>query len=364
MSRKELIGPYGGEPSSINYALPTYKSDMSRALNWYAYEKEKKDARSYLRSYISQHYTKNDLKVFDRVSDKDISTTLGFVARMIQTGSVVSPDHEQKVIQHCISLLDTSNQPEETIEEVIEKIPRPSVRDNMVEKVREYLGELDGAIDDFVTQDKSFDLYTDLKSRAIPQPYCPYIETHIKEIAAEYISVYESTDPYVKEAYSNFSKRKLTQLIKMVGTWAEDLDRYAQFKKANRKPRVKKAKPPSVQVAKLKYKREDIELKLKSVNPTEMVGASQVWIYNTKYKKLAVYRTDSNLGIQIKGTTLQNYDPDQCEQKTLRKPQETIKKLLEAGKVQLRRILSELSTKESIVNGRINEECVIVRVIK
>lgn len=189
MSRKVIVGPYGAEPSSINYALPTYQSDMSRALNWYAYEKEKKDARAYLRAYIAQHYTKGDLKVFDRVSDKDISSTIGFVARMIQNGSIFSPAHEQKVIQHCISLLDTSNQPEEIVEEVTEKVARPSVRDNMIEKVREYLGELDGAIDDFIKDDKPFDLYADLKSRAIPQPYCQYIDSYIKEIAADRKSV-------------------------------------------------------------------------------------------------------------------------------------------------------------------------------
>ena len=36
----------------------------------------------------------------------------------------------------------------------------------------------------------------------------------------------------------------------------------------------------------------------------------------------------------------------------------------QAGKVQLRRILPELSTKETAVNGRINEECIILRVIR
>jgi hypothetical protein len=79
---------------------------------------------------------------------------------------------------------------------------------------------------------------------------------------------------------------------------------------------------------------------------------------------LAAYRTESATGLQVKGTTLQNYDPDMCEQKALRKPEEVLKKVLAAGKVQLRRILPELTTKETPVNGRINEECIILRVIK
>ena len=119
-----------------------------------------------------------------------------------------------------------------------------------------------------------------------------------------------------------------------------------------------------LQVSKLKFKREDIELKIKSVIPSEIVGSSQVWIYNTKYKKLAVYRTEAASGIEVKGSSLQNYDPDLSEQKTLRKPAETLKEVLSAGKIQLRRIIPELTTKETPVNGRINDECIIVRVIR
>ena len=234
----------------------------------------------------------------------------------------------------------------------------------MKEKVSEYLGELEASIDDFFIIGKELNLYTDLKSRAIPQPYCPFIAEWIKKAASEYITVYESTDDQIKEGYSNIGKRKITQLIKLINSWSEDLDRYTQFKKANRKPRVKKAKPPGVQVSKLKYKREDTELKIKSVIPSEIVGSSQVWVYNTKYKKLAVYRTEATSGIEVKGSSLQNYDPDLSEQKTLRKPAETLKEVLNAGKIQLRRIIPELTTKETPVNGRINDECIIVRVIR
>ena len=176
--------------------------------------------------------------------------------------------------------------------------------------------------------------------------------------------VYESTDDLVKEGYSNLGKRKITALIKLMGEWLEDVNRYGEFKKANRKPRIKKAKSPLQQTSKLKFKKEDSELKIKSISPTELVGASQVWVYNTKYKKLSVYRTDSASGIQVKGSTLQNYDPDMCEQKALRKPEVTIPAVLTSGKVQLRKLFTDLSTKESKVNGRINEECVLLRAFK
>lgn len=356
MSRVKVIEPVVNPDN--------YVSGLSTAFNWYNQEKDKKDARAYLKDYISKHFTKQEVKVFDRLPDSRISTTYAWISRMVLNGTLtLTEQHHIRFTDYLQSILDTSDQPIE--EEVVEeKVIRPSVRDNMKEKVSEYLGELEGAIDDFIIEGKELNLYNDLKSRSIPQPYCPFIEEWIQKTAGEYIGVYESTDEQIKEGYSYLGKRKLTQLIKLIGSWTEDLERYTQFKKANRKPRVKKAKPAGVQIAKLKYKREDTELGIKSVLPVDIVGASQVWVYNTKYKKLAVYRSESSTGIQVKGTTLQNYEPDLCEQKTLRKPKETLKEVLGAGKVQLRRIIPELTTKESPVNGRLNEECLIIRVIK
>lgn len=363
MARK-IVSVNGNEPTGITPTIPNYASALSRAFNWYNQEKEKKDARAYLRFYITHTIGKTETKTFDRVPDSKISTTWGWVSRMIMNGCVMSDKHKTELDLYIKGILQ-SKELEPEVEEVKEDKPaRPSVRDYMQEKVSEYLGELEGVIDDMIYGDREFSLYNDLKTRAIPNNYCQYIDLWLKEKAQEFIFVYETTDKEIKEAYAHIGKRKLTQLIKAISTWVDDLERYGQFKKANRKPRVKKVKPAGVQVAKLKYKREDTEIGIKSVSVTDIVGASQVWVYNTKYKKLAAYRTEDSTGIQVKGTTLQNYDPDLCEQKTLRNPAETLKAVINAGKVQLRRIIPELTTKASEVNGRVNEDCIIVRVIK
>lgn len=355
------------EPLYVNYEMPDYLSQLGKAFNWYNQEQEKKDAVKYLREYIKSSLTAEDVKRYDRIPDSEVTMTYGWVARMLYNGCKVGTKELQKLDDYVKELL--SRVVVEKVVEVKETVPKPSVQEYMLEKVSEYLGELEGVLDDFNHYKKDndlfkFDLYKDLQARSIPKPYCTHIETWIRRKAQEFITVYESTDPEIKEAYSNFTKPQLTRLIKLFSQWIEDVERYGEYKKANRKPRVKKQKPPGVQVAKLKYLREFTELNLKSVNPSEIVGSSQVWVYNTKYKKLAVYRTESVTGIQVKGTTLQNYDPDMCEQKSLRKPAEVIKKVLTAGKVQLRRIIPELSTKETPVNGRINEECILLRVIK
>lgn len=347
------------EPLGLNPDHPNYTSVLARALNWYNSEIDRKEARGFIRNYVISKQGREPLKIFDRIPETHIKPTYGWLARMAINGNVFRDQDLKKLDDYVSNLFTVELAPPKVV--VADK---PSVRDHMKEKVQEYIGELEFAFDGVIKEDKEFDLRKDMQARGIPAPYVPIVQEWVKKKAQEYIFVYETSDPFYKEGYSNITRRRLTSIIKTLSQWVEDLDSYNQFKKANRKPRAKKVKPPGVQVQKLKYKLEDPEMGIRSVNPVEIVGSSQVWIYNTKYKKISVYRTDSALGIQVKGSSLQNYDPDLCEQKTLRKPKEIIKTILSAGKVQLRRIVSELTTKETPVNGRINDECIIVRVIK
>jgi hypothetical protein len=234
----------------------------------------------------------------------------------------------------------------------------------MQDKIAEVIGDLEGHVDAFLKEDKEFDLYNYLQANSIPKPYCKDIDVWARKRGTEFTEVYKTTDKDTKDGYSNISRRQQANLVKMFGAFIVDLEKYTQFKKANRKPRVTKAKPPAVQVARIKFKKEDTELGIKSVNPSEMVGASQVWVYNVKYKRLAAYRSDSVQGIQVKGSTLQNYDPDMSECRSIRRPEAFLKVLLDASKVKLRKLLSDLTTKGYDVTGRINDECIIVRVIK
>jgi len=345
------------EPHGITPDLSNYKSALSRAFNFYNQDNGKKEARLFLRAYIKS--VGQDLKAVDSVPDNKINTTYGWVARILLNGNVLQEQHVQG-LKNYISTLTIDI----VVRVEVEKVTRLTIQDYMQEKIAETLGELEGAIDDFITLGTEFDMLSYLKASSTPKPYCSHIDTWTRKKAAEFIEAYQSDDKELKEAYGYLGKRKLAQLIKMLNSFVTDVERYTEFKKANRKPRATKVKPAGVQVAKIKYKIEDTDLGLKSVRPSEIVGASQVWVYNCKYKRLAVYRTDSSLGIQVKGTTLQNYDPETSEQKSIRRPEAFLKIVLNASKVQLRKILTELTTTGYDLTGRINEECIILRVLK
>ena len=42
-------------------------------------------------------------------------------------------------------------------------------------------------------------------------------------------------------------------------------------------------------VAKMQYKKEDTKLELKSIDPAEIIYAEELWVYNTKTRKLGHY---------------------------------------------------------------------------
>jgi len=352
MSRITVTEPHGITPDLTNY-----KSALSRAFNFYNQDKDKKDARLYLKTYIKHKGMTVDI---DSVSDSNIILTYGWLSRMVLNGNTLIDRHNEDLDSY-ISNLSTTKQ---VIKVVVDKTPRPSVRDYMQDKIAEVIGDLEGQVDAFLKEDKEFDLYNYLQANSIPKPYCKDIDEWARKRGTEFTEVYKTTDKDTKDGYSNISRRQQANLVKMFGSFIVDLEKYTQFKKANRKPRVTKAKPPAVQVARIKFKKEDTELGIKSVNPSEMVGASQVWVYNVKYKRLAAYRSDSVQGIQVKGSTLQNYDPDMSECRSIRRPEAFLKVLLDASKVKLRKLLSDLTTKGYDVTGRINDECIILRVIK
>ena len=61
---------------------------------------------------------------------------------------------------------------------------------------------------------------------------------------------------------------------------------------------------------------------------------------------------------------MQNYQPDLSLQKTLRKPVDQIKDLMGSGKIQLRKFMDGINSKAQDVNGRMNDETIILKAIK
>ena len=136
--------------------------------------------------------------------------------------------------------------------------------------------------------------------------------------------------------------------------------------------RKKKALSKEKLIGKIKYKIQDEKLKLVSIDPKDIIGANELWVYNTKNRKIGKY-VASNIdpkgmardgtGLSIKGTTIIGFDEKLSRQKTLRKPEDSLKEFKSAGKVALRKFLDELTTTDTKLNGRVNSDTILLKVI-
>ena len=123
-------------------------------------------------------------------------------------------------------------------------------------------------------------------------------------------------------------------------------------------------------IKKLKYQINDSELGIASIHPTDIVNANELWIYNTKTRKLGVYhainKDPKNLarpgsGLMVKGTTIQDFDEETSLQKTLRKPKEQISNWTGKAKTKFAKSFEELTTTGIKMNGRINDNTIILK---
>ena len=172
-----------------------------------------------------------------------------------------------------------------------------------------------------------------------------------------------SSREQVEEAYRHYKAADFKRHHAFLDQLLTDLDQYRSVKKTQKKARVKRAPNKEKVVSKLKYMKEEKTLKLVSINPVDIVGAQELWVYNSKTRKLYKYVADTLTGpLGVKGTSITGYDEAKSVGKTLRKPDEKLKEFAKATKVQLRKFLEDIKATETQGNGRMNSDTVLLKV--
>jgi hypothetical protein len=174
-------------------------------------------------------------------------------------------------------------------------------------------------------------------------------------------AAYEKTCEDCIEGYSHISKGNKRKIMKQFEDVFDDLEKLRSSFKATKMPRAKKVKASDQQVSKLKYCQEDIDSKLTSINPVLIPTKHKLFVYNTKNRKLIQYTTSSISGFEISGTTIKNFDKD-SKQATLRKPDEILPLILNKTEKQIEKVWETITTKIDSPTGRINADCILMRV--
>lgn len=348
----------GGEPSWKNGEL-----SLSSALNWYNYHSDAKESKKFTLSYLKETKApKATIEALEKVAD-DHFQNLGFVCRMKLRGAPLLKRHDEWIESF---ILDLSKKVKPVIVENTTAVPTTTIQERVEFKSREYIGEIEGTIDDCLENNtfskvKTYEL---LQGLGVKGAHTPHIIRFFQYRLNEMQEALKGKDSSLKEGYSNFSKAELKEYVKFIDCIITDAQKLAHNSKIQRKPRKVKAKPVDKVVSKLQYKKDDNGFKIVSVDPVNIVGATQLWVFNTKTRKLGVYNSIDAGGLNVKGTTLTNFEESTSVQKTLRKPEMVLPNVLKGGKIVLKKILPEISAVEQALTGRINSDTILLRVIK
>jgi uncharacterized protein (DUF433 family) len=257
-------------------------------------------------------------------------------------------------------------EPEEILEEKPQG-PVVSIQDRLREAAARMTEEIEEALESFIINPEDFDpkafkVLNLLKGKQAKAAHARIIRSFYQSGFTEVSEALEGKCEQLKEGYSHLSKKQIRKLVDFYSEIVTACDMLAQEAKINKKPRVKKSVPAEKLVAKMKYAKTNEPLKLVSISPTDIVGAKELWIFNVKTRKLGKYVAAEYQELSVKGTSIINFDENNSVQKTLRKPEEQLKEFKSAGKVALRKFLEDIKAVDIKLNGRTNEDTVLLKI--
>jgi len=240
--------------------------------------------------------------------------------------------------------------------------PKISIQDRLQNKVEDFISAVEGQVDDFVDSDykMKYDVYNHMLEIGCKAAHARKMRPFYVDCFNELVDVYNKDDEYYVEAWSHLKPKYHKKMMDFYGIIVDDLERIIKNSTAQRKPRKKKTLSATRLVKKLKYQQEFNDLKLVSANPEKIIGANELWVYNTRYKTLGVYHAVNTVrGLSVKGCTIQHFDEDTSVQKTARKPKDTLSVLTKRS---LKKQLNNMKTKEQTMTGRINAQTILLGV--
>ena len=371
-----------------------------KTTDWYYAEKKPIDIFPDLLAWMKEtDYSKEDIATMKRHGHNGMVYP-SIYARCLRQGMPdIHPDHDaywQTLPGTMGNVYPTSEFIKRKIAEAIDRTmpapklvvdntkpvtPRKTIQENMRDKTMYIEGAVHELIDQFTNANcKDPDKYSLMK--LLRDEGCPpqTIDIIADPLKAQLGEINELMSPpskkelatmseqeqdmvtQLEEGYSHFGKLQIRALQKFLERAVADCASYVQVKKADRQPRPTKQKTPAQLIRKFKYLRKFEELDLTSVSPEKMVNGTEAWLYNTKTRKLIYVIADEVIKTySIKSNSVIGFDPNKSVQKTLRKPAEQIKELMNGGKPNNRKQFANIKATEIKYNGRGNEHVVILK---
>ena len=337
---------------------------LRQSFNYYNYYYSPKDAKKYVVAWMKtiSSYDAAQVRAFERASERGFPMTACSLVMCARRGMPMKPNHTQYVIS-AINRVLADAQPEIVVKTPKAVAYQPTIQDRLNEKTQLTIGELEGHYDAVSRGNPAVKVYDFLTEQAVPQSQLGKFESIYAERRAELELAQSGTDEQLTEAYGHYKAADYRRMFAFIDAILADIAQYRGVKRATKKLKIKRAPNKEKLVSKLKYAKNHADLKLISINPADIIGSQSLWVYNTKTRKLGTYYAADESGLSIRGTSIVGFSETQSVSKTLRKPTEQIAEFQKCSKPQLRKFLSNIRATETVLNGRINDDIVLLKVV-
>lgn len=326
----------------------------------------KKDLIKYAKDELK--YDKEQIELLNASPDWTCNLQSGALLRMRSRGLILRDNEFVKIktnleqmLKHGLAKINEVDEEDDT-----PKAPVISIQDRIKAKARDtVIGDLEDLLDQWIMgESPKIDVYEAMKAAILPAQAAKFVSDWAEKYLVEMQGAINKIDPQLVEGYSHLTPKRKKEFVSWFEGIIADAQRFGTNTKTVRKARTKKPVSVEKQISKLKYLKESPEQKLVSINPSLIIGATELWTYNVKYKALTRFIAESGLGFEIKGTSLTKFNTTESQTRTLRKPEETLSEVLSSSKTKAAKAFSSLTTKPKEPNGRINEDTIILKVNK
>ena len=359
-----------------------YLKKFHSAMTWYRLEKSSKDLKPKVIDWMGRNdYTKADIDAFKRTKDHRCSGTMGAIAACLIKGMPTvradfnnGKDTAEWLRAEIVKVIEDGKYDIEAVAEekkAVAQAPVVTIQDRLREAAGDMSEEIDYAIDSWIADPEAFDpkefkMTNLLRGKGAKAAHSRFIKAYFKTGHDELLDLASGdADEQLREAYSHNSRKNVKKLIEFYGLIIAACDQIAAEAKVLKKPRAKKSKPAEELVKKLKFKVGDDKLGITSAPPATVVGAQGCVVYNIRTRKIGYYIASNTAGLVVKNSSLSNFT-DKSVQKTLRKPEVQIKEFKDQNTQKRFETWFQktVKTTETILNGRFNEETIILKVYK
>lgn len=357
----------GTEPTWVeNYEPDDYESEYGRALNWYSYVVESKDCRAFLVDWFRGDRDK--LKTLSNIPDKLIPRTYANTARIAMRGFPINETHRGRIWDKVLEIANArikldEEAPSQPVVRVTKKLP---IATNFI------VSDVDDEIENLIIGEEVKNIAQILMPYRMADKH--YIEcvAKIEPMLAEFSELAEvrrlprgqltSEQSQLLENYEHLSGMKIVKdIVKLLESYINDLKK-SHVSKQVAKVRKKKPKDKTKLVRNIKFLAQDTELGITSVEPINLLNCSEVWVYDTKTRKMTRFYSPVGSGITVKGTALTGYDDSMSSSRLLRNPGVQLKEFQELKKNDLTKWYSAVKSKSGPVRARLTPTTIILKV--